>query len=92
VDGLLKDRRNYQGVNPDELGREHTLVLGKHSGRHAVQRTYANMGLWLDARQAEDILGQIRGYVTRAKRPPGPPQLLEFYQCLSGGLQEAACQ
>jgi homocitrate synthase NifV len=92
VDGLLKDRRNYQGVDPNELGREHILVLGKHSGRRAVQRTYANMGLWLDAHEAEDILGQIRGYVTRAKRSPGTTELLEFYQCLSGGLQEAACQ
>ena len=89
MDGLLKDRRNYQGVDPHELGREHTMVLGKHSGRRAVQRTYANMGLWLDAREAEDVLGQIRGYVTRAKRAPGTPQLLEFYRCLSRGLQEA---
>ncbi len=32
VDGLIKDRLNYQGVDPSELGRDHQFVLGKHSG------------------------------------------------------------
>ena len=32
VDGLLKDRRNYENFAPEELGRTHRLVLGKHSG------------------------------------------------------------
>ena len=27
VDGLLKDRRNYENFAPEELGRRHQLVL-----------------------------------------------------------------
>jgi homocitrate synthase NifV len=91
VDGLFKDRRNYQGVDPNELGRDHTLVLGKHSGTHAVQRTYAAMDLNLNRHEAECILRQIRSHVTRTKRTPGPSELQEFYQNLLSGAQGAAC-
>jgi len=91
VDGLIKDRCNYQGVDPHELGRDHTLVLGKHSGTRGVQRGYADMGVLLDRDQAEYILQLIRSYVTRAKQPPGETELLDFYQGLVGNAQEAAC-
>ncbi|MEZ5671138.1 MAG: hypothetical protein R3E08_01670 [Thiotrichaceae bacterium] len=30
VDGLLKDPLNYQGVDPQEVGRQHQFILGKH--------------------------------------------------------------
>ena len=38
-DGMLKDRRTYEIMRPEDVGQpESTLVLGKHSGRHAVQK------------------------------------------------------
>ncbi len=37
-DGMLKDRRTYEIMRPEDVGVPRTtLVLGKHSGRHAVQ-------------------------------------------------------
>ncbi|MGM0594474.1 MAG: homocitrate synthase, partial [Pseudomonadota bacterium] len=48
VDGLIKDPQNYQGIDPASVGREHVLVLGKHSGSSAVQRCYAQLGIQLD--------------------------------------------
>jgi homocitrate synthase NifV len=79
VDGLLKDRRNYQGVDPAEIGRRHRLVLGKHSGRGAVRRAYADLlRLDLDLEQAGRLLPLVRRFVTGAKRPPGAPELRRF--------------
>ena len=91
VDGLIKDRRNYQGVDPREVGRDHAVVLGKHSGTHAVQRAYEALAVSLDRDQAECILQQIRSYVTRAKRPPGEHELLEFYHDLCGDEGQVVC-
>jgi len=91
VDGLLKDRLNYQGVDPHELGRDHVLVLGKHSGTHAVQRAYAGMGVTLNREQADGILAQIRRHVTRTKQPPGNGELMDFYHGLANRAEEAAC-
>ena len=45
VDGLRKDRLNYQGVDPALLGREHRIILGKHSGGHAVSDALDRLGL-----------------------------------------------
>jgi len=70
VDGLLKDPVNYQGVDPRELGRHHRMVLGKHSGSHAVRSAFAAMNIPLDAVQASDVLLRLRRFVTRHKRAP----------------------
>lgn len=91
VDGLIKDRLNYQGVDPHEIGRDHTVVLGKHSGTHAVQNAYAGLDVLLDRQQAECLLQQIRSYVTRVKRSPGEHELLELYYELCGNREQVAC-
>lgn len=78
VDGLLKDLRNYQGVDPVELGRSHRLVLGKHSGSHAVRQAFAKLGIELDARQADLVLARVRAYVSETKRSPRPVDLRRF--------------
>lgn len=80
VDGLLKDSRNYQGVDPADMGRHHQLVLGKHSGTHGVQRAYALLGVQLEHEQAEAILALVRRFSTQHKRPPTADDLQQFLQ------------
>ena len=46
-DGVIKDRRTYEIMRPEDIGAESTLVLGKHSGRHAVKRRCAQLGFEL---------------------------------------------
>lgn len=82
VDGLLKCRRNYEGLNPDELGRSHRLVLGKHSGAHMVRTSYQALGIELDDWQSQALLGRIRAFSTRTKRSPQAAELEEFYRQL----------
>jgi 2-isopropylmalate synthase len=44
-DGVLKDRRTYEILRAEDVGAPwNPLVLGKHSGRHAVQRRCADIG------------------------------------------------
>ncbi|WP_141288005.1 zinc-ribbon domain-containing protein [Ideonella azotifigens] len=86
VDGLLKDPLNYQGFDPAELGRQHTTVLGKHSGSHAVQAAYQGLGLSLAAEQVPALLERIRGHVLATKRTPGRAELLQFYQAFQPAL------
>jgi 2-isopropylmalate synthase len=64
-DGMLKDRRTYEIMRPEEVGVTATLVLGKHSGRHAVQRRCEQIGFTLD-RQALDTV--YRAVITHADR------------------------
>jgi 2-isopropylmalate synthase len=52
-DGMLKDPRTYQIIDPAELGTSVTLPLGKHSGRHAFARACADAGRRLDRDQVD---------------------------------------
>ncbi|QJD29211.1 homocitrate synthase [Methylococcus geothermalis] len=79
VDGLLKNVINYQGVDPKELGREHRLVLGKHSGTHAVMRSFSLLGIDLSEVDAGRVLKRIRIHASRTKRPPSETELKLFY-------------
>jgi homocitrate synthase NifV len=79
VDGLLKDPLNYQGVDPQELGRSHRLVLGKHSGTHGVIRAYGELGIALTREQAALILGRVRRFTMDTKRAPEAEDLHAFY-------------
>jgi len=48
-DGVLKDRRTYEIMRAEDVGAPwNPLVLGKHSGRHAVQKRCADLGFALD--------------------------------------------
>jgi 2-isopropylmalate synthase len=46
-DGMLKDARTYQIIDPVDVGVSMTLPLGKHSGRHAFSRACAERGIEL---------------------------------------------
>lgn len=83
VDGMIKDPLNYQGVDPAQIGRSHQLVLGKHSGKHAVLSVYSTLGFELHSFQVEPILMAIRAFVTRNKRTPDKNDLMGFYDQLS---------
>jgi 2-isopropylmalate synthase len=55
-DGMLKDSRTYEIMRPHDVGQTaEQLVLGRHSGRHAVQRRSETLGLSLTA----DELAQV---------------------------------
>ncbi len=44
-DGVLKERTTYEIMNPCDIGlAEGNLVLGKHSGRHAIKDRLCSMG------------------------------------------------
>ncbi len=70
VDGLLKNRLNYQGVDPSLLGREHQVVLGKHSGSHAVAQALLALGLQAEPVELAEVLRQLRLSAAVSKRPP----------------------
>ena len=78
VDGLLKDPRNYQGFDPSEVGQKHRIVLGKHSGHHAVMAVYATLGMLLNEAEAVRLQVFIREFVQDAKRPPSEAELLDL--------------
>src|SRR6202142_2968425 len=84
VDGLLKDPNTYQGFDPREVGRDHKLVVGKHSGSHGIMAAYARMGLTLSPAEARELMPDIRDFAEKAKRSPADHELLFLLQRMIG--------
>lgn len=80
VSGLLKDRATYEALNPGYLGREHKLVLGKHSGLAAVERALADEGLVVDEARGRAILARVRELAVRTKQCVSPEALRRLYE------------
>jgi 2-isopropylmalate synthase len=59
-DGMLKDARTYQIMDPAELGLEMTLPLGKHSGRHAFARASAAAGIELAGEELNEAFKRFK--------------------------------
>jgi 2-isopropylmalate synthase len=55
-DGVLKDRRTYEIMRAEDVGAPwNPLVLGKHSGRHAVQRRCSELGLEIEITELREV-------------------------------------
>ncbi|MEF8766739.1 MAG: homocitrate synthase [Candidatus Accumulibacter phosphatis] len=80
VDGLLKDPANYQGFDPVLVGRQHRVVLGKHSGPRAVQRIMAGLGHYLSEIAAGTLLERVRSFIVEKKRLPSETDLLTLLE------------
>ncbi len=79
VHGLLRDPHNYESVDPRQLGREHRLVLGKHSGVAAVRHAYEGLGRMVGEQQAQAILDRLRHIVSLTKTAPDTALLHRLY-------------
>jgi 2-isopropylmalate synthase len=67
-DGMLKDRRTYEIMRPEDVGvPEATLVLGKHSGRHAVQSRCEQLNLTLERHELDRVYRAVIAHADREK-------------------------
>ena len=60
-DGMLKHRGTYEIMTPESIGKTETeLVLGKHSGRSAVNAKLESLGYHLNDEQLNTVLEAIK--------------------------------
>ena len=67
-DGMLKERSTYEIMKPEDVGILRTeLVLGKHSGRHALKQRIEDLGYHLDDTQLQRVFEQFKLLADRKK-------------------------
>jgi 2-isopropylmalate synthase len=67
-DGYLKERTTYEIIEPKSVGvPESRLVLGKHSGRHALSARCKDLGLALDKPQLDELYTRFTALADRQK-------------------------
>lgn len=58
--GLLVNRETFEIMNPETIGRKTDIVLGKHSGKHAVKKVFEDNGCCLDEKEVEKVTLMIK--------------------------------
>jgi 2-isopropylmalate synthase len=67
-DGMLKERSTYEIMNPEDVGIPQTeLVLGKHSGRHALRQRIVDLGYYLSDDQLQKVFDGFKALADRKK-------------------------
>ncbi|MGA9891385.1 MAG: alpha-isopropylmalate synthase regulatory domain-containing protein, partial [Xanthobacteraceae bacterium] len=67
-DGMLKHTQTYEIMVPESVGVKQTsLVMGKHSGRHAFVHKLAELGYQLADNQLEDAFVRFKALADRKK-------------------------
>ncbi|MHA1158727.1 MAG: 2-isopropylmalate synthase [Alphaproteobacteria bacterium] len=67
-DGMLKNAQTYEIMRPADVGvRETSLVMGKHSGRHAFRQKLEELGFVLGDNALEDAFRRFKDLADRKK-------------------------
>jgi len=67
-DGILKERTTYEIMRAEDVGVPASrLVLGKHSGRHALKNRVARLGYHLEKGQIDEIYERFKELADKKK-------------------------
>lgn len=75
ADGILKSHVLYEAFDPEEVGLERKIIIGKHSGASAVEHRLQALGIPVESGFASYLLPRIREKTVELKRPPSPTEL-----------------
>jgi 2-isopropylmalate synthase len=66
--GMLRHRETYEIMRPEDVGLERSqLVLGKHSGRAALEARLAELGIAVDEATLEQVFQRFKQLADRKK-------------------------
>lgn len=67
-DGILKERTTYEIMRAEDIGLEsNKLVLGKHSGRHALKDRMQSLGYNLEQEELNDLFEKFKNLADKKK-------------------------
>jgi 2-isopropylmalate synthase len=89
-DGFLKERTTYEIMDPRSVGvPESKLVLGKHSGRHALKQRCTDLGFELTREELDAIYVRFTAAADRKKGLMNE-EIIEIVQAEIGRVAQTA--
>ena len=102
-DGVLKERSTYEIMSPDSIGLDmNTIVLGKHSGRHAVRQSMQDLGIEVSEERFQKLFEEFKLLAEKKKvitsgdlfaladaPETGEQLILNYWQVVSGNNLKA---
>lgn len=67
-DGVLKERRTYEIMRPEDVGvPSNKLVMGKHSGRHALASRLKDLGMTVSSAEVATLFARFKELADKKK-------------------------
>lgn len=79
-DGVLKNPITYEAFAPEEVGLQRQIVIGKHSGTHAIIAKFHEYDINLTESDAEEMLRRVRVLAVSLKRSLFDKELVHLYE------------
>ncbi|MGF1541664.1 MAG: homocitrate synthase [Pleurocapsa sp.] len=76
--GVLQNPATYEPFNPAEVGRERSLVIGKHSGKHLITNLLKQYDITLSQAETRSLVDAVRDLSVELKRSLTPDELLNL--------------
>lgn len=80
ADGAIKNPKNYEAFDPDVIGLQRQIVIGKHSGKAGIINKFKEYNIELNDEEARGILEMVRAASVRLKRTLFDKELVKLYQ------------
>jgi len=88
ADGAIKDPKNYEAFDPEIVGLERQIVIGKHSGRASIINKFREYNRELTEDEAKGILELVRATSVRLKRTLFDKEVVQLYKEYHRQLEE----
>lgn len=102
-DGVLKERSTYEIMSPESIGLDmNTIVLGKHSGRHALRQSFDELGIDVSEEKFQKLFDEFKLLADKKKvitaadlfaladvQETGEELVLNYWQVISGNNLKA---
>ena len=80
ADGVLKHPSTYEVIQPEEIGLQRQIIIGKHSGSRAIEIKFQEYGIELSGEEASEILPLVRAAAIDLKRTLFDKELVYIYE------------
>jgi len=68
VHGVVSNPITYEPILPEEVGQTRRIIIGKHSGTHAIKKILREHGYNLDDSQVRQILARVKELGDRGEK------------------------
>ncbi|HAA38117.1 MAG TPA: homocitrate synthase [Firmicutes bacterium] len=80
ADGVIKNPATYEVFQPEEVGLQRQIVIGKHSGSAAILAKFKEYGINLTQQEAAELLPLVRSAAIDLKRTLFDKELIYVYE------------
>lgn len=85
ADGVLKNPKTYEAFSPEDVGLQRQILIGKHSGTHALVAKFREYGIELSREEANQLLPMVRKAAVELKRALFDKELMLLYRQMKEG-------